>query len=120
MLSWIKTIKSWFGYEEVAVVKAKRDGGFYSPTTEVTVVRENRKYYTVSIKDVFWNVKNYIKYKLRMEYVKDRDGKVRIKNVHRRKQYVPKKDDFAIIRKSMVKYVVENPIRHFGQTGKSE
>jgi len=106
----VRFIKRAVGYEKVAVVKVKKHGDYYNHTNaEIKVQSEWRRYYEVDIKNLFWNVKNYTKFLLRGSYEKDMHGKPHYKYVYSFKKFVSKKDDFAIIRRSMVE-ISKRPI----------
>lgn len=114
MINFLKNLKRWLGYEKVAVVKVKKSnpGGLYDPQKdEIKVAKEWRRYYQLSFSNAVWNVKNFVKYKLNMDYIKSNWGGPHFKTVYyNAKILVRKKDDFAIIRKELIG-IAKQPVK---------
>jgi hypothetical protein len=113
MFNFLKNIRRWFGYEKVAVIQVKRtDSNMYDPERdEIKVSKQWRRYYQLDFKNAFWNVKNFVKYKLNMDYIKGYSGGPQFKTVYyNSKILVRKKNDFAVIPKRLVD-VAKKPVK---------
>lgn len=114
MFNFFKNLKRWFGYERVAVVRVKKANpvGLYNPEKdEIKVSRQWRRYYQLDIKNALWNIKNFIKYKLNMSYVKANGGIPHFRTVYYNSKILARKEgDFAVIPKNLVD-IAKTPIK---------
>lgn len=114
MINFLKNLKRWLGYEKVAVVKVKKKDpkGLYDPEKdEIKIAREWRRYYQVSFSNALWNIKNFVKYKFNMDYIKNNWGGPHFKTVYyNEKILIRGKNDFAIIPRNLVE-IAKKPIK---------